>query len=57
MSTGVAEMDATSGLTDLGEVGLQEISDTAPMAVTWAVARVIRESEVVAPGPSFSSTI
>jgi len=55
--TGVAEMDVASELADLRPVPLQDIPGMAPMAVTTAVLRVIPESDVAAPGPTFNSTI
>lgn len=54
MSAGVAEMDVTSELADTREVRLQELSDAV---VARAVARVIPGTDVVAPGPRFSSSI
>jgi hypothetical protein len=57
MSAGVAEMDATSELTDVRGVWLEEMSGAALMAINKMVARVIPESDVVAPGPRFSSNI
>ena len=50
-------MDATSEVADLREVPLQEMSGAALMAATRAVARVIPETDVVAPGPRFNSSI
>lgn len=56
-STGVAEMDVTSELTDLREVPLQEMLGMVPVAVSTAVLRVIPGTDLVAPGPTFNSTI